>query len=225
MKKAVFYIRASTDKTKQKNSFDVQLAILTNFATQHGYDVVQVFQEYQSGKSCDSRPAFIEAINHVKKTGDHLIAYRCDRLGRGLDVFEHLKDIIHLVRAVEVGDRQIDSLMLSVLFGLATRESEVISLRVKAGIARAIERNPNRQTGNPRIRETAIPAGLKVRRANAAKLNDRIKEIVQSFTSRDAMTYKGIAGQLNMFGIKTRRGSSWTASSIHRVLNHCPTES
>ena len=220
MKKAIFYIRASTDKTKQKNSFDVQCAILNNFASQHGYEVVQIFQEYQSGKSCNSRPAFLEAIEHVKKTGDYLIAYRCDRLGRGLDVFEHLKDIIHLVRAVEVGDRQIDSLMLSVLFGLATRESEVISLRVKAGIKRAMERNPNRQNGNPRIRETAMPASLKVRRANAARFNQRIQEIVGSFTSSGDMTYKGIAERLNMFSIKTRRGSNWDAANIRRVLIH-----
>ena len=220
MKRAILYIRASTDKNKQKNSFDVQLAILNNFAATNGYEVVSVFEEYQSAKNCSDRPAFLNAIAHVKKTGDFLIAYRCDRLGRGLDVFSYLKDIMPKVRAVEVGDREIDSLMLSVLFGLATRESEVISMRVKAGIARAKQRNPARQNGSPSIMTTAQPLGLIARKSNAAAFNDRIKSLVSSFASEKKLTYAAMAERLNQFGITTRRGSQWDAANVRRVITY-----
>ena len=220
MKRAILYIRASTDKNKQKNSFDVQLAILNNFAATNGYEVVSVFEEYQSAKNCSDRPAFLNAIAHVKKTGDFLIAYRCDRLGRGLDVFAYLKDIMPKVRAVEVGDREIDSLMLSVLFGLATRESEVISMRVKAGIARARQRNPARQNGSPSIMTTAQPLGLLARKSNAAAFNARIKELVSSFASEKKLTYAAMAERLNQFGITTRRGSQWDAANVRRVITY-----
>ncbi len=220
MKRAILYIRASTDKNKQKNSFDVQLAILNNFAATNGYEVVSVFEEYQSAKNCSDRPAFLNAIAHVKKTGDFLIAYRCDRLGRGLDVFSYLKDIMPKVRAVEVGDREIDSLMLSVLFGLATRESEVISMRVKAGIARAKQRNAARQNGSPSIMTTAQPLGLIARKSNAASFNDRIKGLVSSFASEKKLTYAAMDERLNQFGITTRRGSAWDAANVRRVINY-----
>jgi DNA invertase Pin-like site-specific DNA recombinase len=217
MMDCVFYLRASTNETKQKNSFNVQRAILNNFAESHGYNVIAEFSEYKSGRSCE-REAFQAAVKCADETGAFLIVYRADRLSRSLDVFAAIKPILDRVRFVEVGNRELDPLLMSVLFGMAANESKVISVRVKAGMAAAKERNPNVQFGNPRIKETAIPAGLAVRKENAKVFNLRIKGLVEKLTDGKKISVRAIAELLNDFGVKTRRGTAWSGPNLRRLL-------
>ena len=217
LKNAIIYLRASTDETRQGQSFDVQRAILSTFIHSHGYTLVKEFSEYASGRD-DDRSEFCAAIEYSKAHNVTLITYRADRLSRSLTVFHKINDILPLIRFVELGDRTPDPLMLSVLFGLASNESRIIGLRVKAGMKQAKVRNPSIKFGNPNIRTTAIPAGLKVRVENARKFNARIKRLVSSLTKSGPATYNAIASMLNDFGITSRRGSRWNAANIRRVL-------
>ena len=217
MTDCIFYLRASTNEQKQKNSFDVQRAILNDFARSNGYNLIQEFSEYKSGRSCE-RQAFQAAVRCAEETGAFLIVYRADRLSRSLDVFATIKPILDQVRFVEVGNRELDPLLMSVLFGMAANESKVISVRVKAGMKAAKERNPEKVFGNPRIRETAVPASLKVRKENAKVFNLRIKELVGKLTHGTKMSVATIAELLNDFGVKTRRGTSWSGPNLRRLL-------
>ena len=66
MQKVIFYTRASTDITKQKNSVDIQIAVLNRFAINNGFEVVKTFTEYASGGN-DERVEFNKALDFEKK--------------------------------------------------------------------------------------------------------------------------------------------------------------
>jgi hypothetical protein len=73
--------------------------------------------------------------------------------------------------------------------------------------------------GNPRIVETAIPAGLKVRKANALSFNLKIQKIVADLKIA-GYSLVGCVERLNEMNIKTRRGKGWNYQSLYRVLNY-----
>ena len=217
VRSCVIYVRASTNEQKQKNSHSVQMSILEDFASSNGFRVEKIVREYASGTTCE-REGFLEAVEYAKNNSCYLLAYRADRLARSLDVFSHIKPIFDRVRFCEIGDRPLDPLMFSVLIGMSSQESKIISLRTRAGMQAAKSRNPEKVFGNPRIQETAFPAGLKVRQGNARRFNERILSLIQDLTHGDRLTYKEIASRLNKFGVQTRRGSSWNASNVYRVM-------
>ena len=56
------YCRASINELKQKNSIEVQKSVISAFAESYGYELVEVFSEYQTGAD-DERPIFNTVLN------------------------------------------------------------------------------------------------------------------------------------------------------------------
>jgi hypothetical protein len=98
------------------------------------------------------------------------------------------------------------------MLAAATQESINTGIRVATTIKVLKEQDPSRRFGNPRITETAYPASLKVRQANASSFNGHIYSVHVG----------AIADRLNEMGIKTRHGKDWTYHNLYRVIrsNH-----
>ena len=218
-KKAVFYMRASTDPKKQRNSIAVQRQILCAFAETHGFSVQDEYVDYASGAK-DYRPSFDEALSYCVRNNCHLITYRVDRLSRSLSMFARIQSHLHLLRFCELGNTEPNIMVLSVLLGVAHQERVNTSVRVRATYKKMKNEDPDLRWGNPRMMETAHPIGLKVRKENALSFNTRIQGICADLRVAGYCTLDALALQLNHIGLSTRRGNSFNKTNLHRILNY-----
>lgn len=144
------YMRVSTDSDRQ--STDLQRdAFITA-----GIDERHIFEDKASGAK-DDRAGLAQALEYVK-SGDTLVVWKLDRLGRSL---QHLIEIVNQLKARGIGfksltegmDTSIPSgeLLFHVFGALAQFERSLIKERVNAGLLAARKRG--RVGGRPR----AIP--------------------------------------------------------------------
>lgn len=144
------YMRVSTDSDRQ--STDLQRDALISA----GIDERHIFEDKASGAK-DDRAGLAQALEYVK-SGDTLVVWKLDRLGRSL---QHLIEIVNQLKSKGVGfksltegmDTSVPSgeLLFHVFGALAQFERSLIRERVNAGLAAAKKRG--RIGGRPR----AIP--------------------------------------------------------------------
>lgn len=144
------YMRVSTDSDRQ--STDLQRDALISA----GIDERHIFDDKASGAK-DDRAGLAQALEYVK-SGDTLVVWKLDRLGRSL---QHLIEIVNQLKSKGVGfksltegmDTSVPSgeLLFHVFGALAQFERSLIRERVNAGLAAAKKRG--RIGGRPR----AIP--------------------------------------------------------------------
>lgn len=140
------YMRVSTDNDRQ--STDLQRDALLAA----GVDVRHLFQDHASGAK-DDRPGLAKALEYLQ-TGDVLVVWKLDRLGRSLP---HLLGIVNGLKERRVGFRSLTESMdtttpsgefLFQVFGaLAQYERALTRERVIAGLAAAKRRG--RRGGRP----------------------------------------------------------------------------
>ncbi|MRT31095.1 recombinase family protein [Herbaspirillum sp. CAH-3] len=140
------YMRVSTDNDRQ--STDLQRDALLAA----GVDVRHLFQDHASGAR-DDRPGLAKALEYLQ-TGDVLVVWKLDRLGRSLP---HLLGIVNGLKERRVGFRSLTESMdtttpsgefLFQVFGaLAQYERALTRERVIAGLAAAKRRG--RRGGRP----------------------------------------------------------------------------
>lgn len=144
------YMRVSTDSDRQNT--DLQRDALINA----GLDERHIFEDKASGAK-DDRAGLAQALDYVK-SGDTLVVWKLDRLGRSL---QHLIEIVNQLKSKGVGfksltegmDTSVPSgeLLFHVFGALAQFERSLIKERVNAGLVAARKRG--RIGGRPR----AIP--------------------------------------------------------------------
>ena len=216
---AYAYCRASINELKQKNSIEVQKAVITAFANAYGYDLVEVFTEYQTGAD-DDRPVFNTVLNKCKSENAFIITWKIDRLSRSLSIFSKIQDSLHLIRFCELGDTEPNLLVLSVLLGVAHAERKNIGVRVKATYKMLKDKNPDHPWGNPNMGTDVQPLGEKVRKDNARTFNTKIQTLCSDLRKAGYLTLDSLAVKLNEIGVTTRRGSPFTVRNLHRILNY-----
>jgi DNA invertase Pin-like site-specific DNA recombinase len=86
MKTAIAYTRVSTaQQGKSGLGMEAQQAALARFAEAEGFDLVQTFQEVETGKGADAlnrRPQLAAALKAAKKLKSPIIVAELDRLSR-----------------------------------------------------------------------------------------------------------------------------------------------
>lgn len=218
-KQAYGYLRASTDPKKQQNSIEVQKAVIDRFAQLCGYEIKEYFIEYKSGGD-DERPVFNQLLNQCIAEQAFLITWKVDRMSRSLSIFKKIQNHLHLLRFAELSDVEPNLLMLSVLLGVAHQERINTGVRVKATYQTLKARNPDHPWGNPNMASDVQPLGERVRIQNASEFNQRIQRLCGDFKQAGYCSNKQLALKLNEIGLTTRRGSPFTQSNLHRILNY-----
>jgi len=218
-KRCFCYLRASTNIKVQKNSIEVQKAVLTQFASLHGYEIVDWYIEYRTGAD-DEREEFNKVLQRCVSEQTYLLTWKIDRMSRSLSIFKKIQDHLHLFRFAELGDMEPNLLLLSVLLGVAHTERVNIGVRVSATYKMLKEKNPDHPWGNPNMGTHVQPLGEQVRKDNAHRFNTKIQELCSDLKKAGYCSLSSLALKLNTIGITTRRGSSFTASNLHRILNY-----
>ena len=143
----VGYMRVSSDSDRQTTDLQKD-ALLTA-----GVDERHLFEDKASGARSD-RSGLSAALDFVR-TGDCLVVWKLDRLGRSLP---HLLDIVTGLEAKQVGFRSLTehmdtttpqgTFLFSVFGALAQYERALARERIMAGLAAARKRG--RRGGRPR---------------------------------------------------------------------------
>jgi DNA invertase Pin-like site-specific DNA recombinase len=138
MKTAIAYIRVSTaQQGKSGLGLEAQQAALARFAEAEGYQLIQTFQEVETGKGADAldrRPQLAAALQVAKKRKAPIIVAKLDRLSRDVHFISGL--MMHKTPFIvaELG-ADADPFMLHVYAALAEKERRLISQRTRDALA------------------------------------------------------------------------------------------
>ena len=216
-KKAIAYLRVSTDRETQALGIQAQRAALESWAKREGVEVCDWFvEEVSGGASLEKRPIFLQAISAL---GDHgagvLAVQRLDRFSR--DPFTAAMAEIELVKfgarvvttdGVGNGDDPGSRLMKDVALAAARFERSMIAARTKAALA--VKRSRGENTGTP-------PHGWRV--------DDDGKTLIADEGERDTARqlcalreqgwpYRQIRTEAKRLGMKSRAGKPFTLRAI-----------
>jgi DNA invertase Pin-like site-specific DNA recombinase len=132
----------------------------------------KIFTDIASG-AADERAGLTEALGHLR-SGDTLVVWRLDRLGRSL---RNLIEIVTALSARGVGFRSLTEnidtttsggkLVFHVFGALAEFEREIIRERTRAGLAAA--RSRGRSGGRPTVMDPPKSAAARAMRADPAR--------------------------------------------------------
>lgn len=219
----IAYYRVST--AKQGLGLDAQAAAAERFAASRGGRILASFEEKESGKN-DHRPQLAAAIQACKARKAVLLIAKLDRLSRNVAFLFQLKDRLAAagveVIAADMPEVLQNTLMLSVMAGMAQHERELISSRTKAALAalKASGKKLGREKGADTSHARAVSAA--VRTAAAQAENEKHCRTVTALY-RAGTSLSEIARIFNAEGKTTPRGSAWTATAVRRVLIRCGT--
>jgi DNA invertase Pin-like site-specific DNA recombinase len=140
----------------------------------------QIFTDRVSGTKA-RRPGLEQALSHLR-SGDTLVVWRLDRLGRSL---RHLIDTVTDLQEKGVGFKSLTEsidttttggrLVFNIFSSLAQFESEIIKERTQAGLQAA--RSRGRTGGRPRV---LTEKQVEMLRQLAADKNRSVNEICQT---------------------------------------------
>ena len=224
-KKIVGYCRVSTAKQeKHGHSLDAQRDIIKRYADQNGFELVEVFEEIESGGKAD-RPVLAEALDHCEIYGADLVVASLDRLARCVVFMETVKRRCEGsgfdFRCVDMPDA--NALMLGIMMQWAQYERQQISTRTKKGMAAA--RKKGSIFGNPQgisamgdKTELGRKRSAKIRRERALDFALKRRRLIDSLVAV-GMSQKAIAAELNSRGVKTPRGGQWSQGAVSQLMS------
>jgi DNA invertase Pin-like site-specific DNA recombinase len=208
MKTAIAYVRVSTaQQGKSGLGLEAQQAALARFAEAEGYNLLQTFEEVETGKGADAldrRPQLSAALKAAKQHKAPIIVAKLDRLSRDVHFISGLMSHKTPFIVAELG-ADADPFMLHLYAALAEKERAMISRRTKDALA------AKKAQG---VRLGGLNAGGIKRRDEAL---DRAEGLRTVFTELAGMSARGIAAVLNERKIPTPTGGSWHSVTVIRV--------
>lgn len=143
-KKAIIYLRVSTEEQVDNFSLDTQEGICRKEAEKRGYEVIEMFKEEgRSAKTILGRPILINLLEYARKHKNQfqaLFVYRLDRISRQtadyLAIRKKLGECgVSIISATEpTGDSPTEKLVETILAGFAQLDNDIRSERAKNGL-------------------------------------------------------------------------------------------
>jgi DNA invertase Pin-like site-specific DNA recombinase len=210
MKTAIAYTRVSTGKQGRSGlGLEAQRAALARFAEAEGYQLLQTFQETETGKGADAlerRPQLAAALKAARQNKAPIIVAKLDRLSRDVHFISGL--MMHKTPFIvaELG-ADADPFMLHLYAALAEKERATISRRTKDALA------------------AKKAQGVKLGGLNAKGIQNRdeAKERAEAlrpvFVELGGASAREIARVLNERNVATPTGAPWSAMTVNRVRN------
>ena len=211
----VIYIRVSTKEQGESHlGLDSQLRRCRAYVTSHGGEVMAVFKEIASGGYQAHRPVAMEAIASCKARATTLLVSELDRLGRSLAFLTTVRQEGVMVESVHHG--AMSTMVFGMYATMAERERELISLRTKAGMARAREAGVT--LGSPAGFGDAGQAANATRRKDAADYHAKVLRIVAA-GREEGNGYRQIAERLQHYGFTTQTGQPYTDARLRKLMS------
>ena len=212
MIEAVAYLRKSTED-KQQHSFERQRSVIEAFCKVNGMIVVEWLTESISAKyGLENRPILRQAI----EMNLPIVCADVSRLSRKVSVGSalvesHSKDFYF----ANIG-MKADSLLVNVLLSVAQKEREMISQRVKQGMASAKVRGV--KLGNPNAANDVKLAQNGNRKRGKASVEYYLP-IIQDAQKLGCKSLREISEKMNSWGVKSPRGGKISHSFVKSILD------
>jgi DNA invertase Pin-like site-specific DNA recombinase len=222
MNKVILYARVSTDEQKRSGlGIMAQIEEMKNFCTTHNLEVVDIREEYVSGKYyLDRRPVLSKAFEDAKRHKNcYVLAAKMDRIMRSELNIHLLLDEQKKFITVETGIR-CTALELSLRSMIAQEERRKTAERTKAAFAAKRERGEPMGMHNPKVRAHIGKAVAKSTIAVQEEA-DAFAEFMRPSIERmrkAGMSVNSIAEELNKYGTKTARGKKWHAKTVCNLM-------
>lgn len=219
MKKAVAYVRMSTDK--QDYSIESQKRTIKEYAKKNNYSIIKYFEDKGiSGREAEKRPAFMEMIEESKKNYfDYVLIYDSSRFARNLEQSLIYKSILkkNNVNLISITEPILDDdsqLIADALFGAMNEMySRKLSKVVKRGMTeKALKGEYISCAPYGYFKPKNKPLVIIEKEANI------VKEIFKQFLNGKS-TY-AIAKNLNENNIKTKKGNNIDTRFIKKILTN-----
>jgi DNA invertase Pin-like site-specific DNA recombinase len=225
-KTLVAYLRVSTKKQGQSGlGLEAQRTAVADYAAKEGCKVVAEYVEVESGKKA-ARPELAKALNHCRAAKAVLVVAKLDRLARNVAFLSGLMEAG--VDFVACDNPTANKFTVHILAAVAEQEAKAISERTRVALAAAKKRGVKLGSARPghwQGIENKRMAGSRrgVRRAaelrTQAATTHNSMAVAEALKLRQAgMSWFEVAAELNRRGLVTRRGNSWTKSSVFTVV-------
>jgi DNA invertase Pin-like site-specific DNA recombinase len=212
--KFVAYYRVSTKRQGDSGlGLEAQRAAVLDYLNGGSWELLAEYTDVESGAD-DSRPALAKAMDHAKKARATLVIAKLDRLSRKVSFVSSLMD--SGVRFIAVDNPSANELTINILAAVAQEERRLISQRTRSALAAAKKRGV--VLGNPRLGE-ARRAAQEARQTGADRFAINVLPVIRQVQAAGCASLRDVAAALNARGIKTRRGSGWTAAAVSRVVS------
>lgn len=212
MKFVTYYRLSKKKKDAEQYGLQAQREIVARYlATQQGAEVVGEREEIESG-TVNTRPMLLECFALCKQHNATLLIARIDRLSRSASFLLSLRD--SNLSFVCCDFPNMDRLTCGVLALVAERERDMISLRVKQGLAIARQ---TKKLGCPVAGEAWQKAMVSIR-ANKQAFAQRAMQSIAEIQSTGITSLSRVSEYLNKRGEKTRFGGRWTTTAVRRVM-------
>lgn len=215
----VAYYRVSTARQGQSGlGLEAQQAAVRTFLSS-GDQIVTEFIEIESGRK-NARPQLVAAMQAAKEAGAVLLVAKLDRLARNIAFLSALMESRVRFKAVDMP--AADEFTIHVLGAVAEKEAKAISVRTRDALAAKKARG--HQLGTPaNMTDSAREKGHQQRQENARTnlANRQAAELARLYRSLH-WNYRQIAAQLTSSGYYTRRGCTFTAAGVRRLLLPSP---
>ena len=218
MRKAVAYLRRSTDK--QAASIDRQRAAIEEWAEAEGVTILAWHEEAPTcrEKSPLERPAMMAALDDVAEHGADLVADESSRLGAGMDMLGFLRYTVAdsggnvvTVDGSSTGDPMLDQIMA--LLKAWADQAELVKLRRRTRLGLARRRSKGHAIGP----EPAYGWKREGDRVVECPREQAIRRLILHMRGRGD-GYKKIIGELKRRGMRPR-GKAWYPTTVRRIVN------
>src|SRR5271169_1210194 len=208
MKTAIAYARVSTaQQGKSGLGLEAQQAALARFAQAEGYNLIQTFEEVETGKGADAldrRPQLSAALKVAKEAESPIIVAKLDRLSRDVHFISGLMTHKTPFIVAELG-ADADPFMLHLYAALAEKERRLISQRTKDALA------AKKAQG---VKLGGLNAKGIVNRDEAKARAEALRPIMAELNGLSA---RAIAAELNKRNAPTPNGGPWHSMTVIRV--------
>ncbi len=219
MKKAVAYVRMSTDK--QDYSIESQKRTIKEYAKKNNYKIINYFEDKGiSGRNAEKRPAFMEMIEESKKGYfDYVIIYDSSRFARNLEQSLIYKSILkkNNVTLISITEPMLDDdsqLIADALFGAMNEMySRKLSKVVKRGMTEKALKGEY---------ISCAPYGYFKPKNKPLVIIEKEAKIVKKIFDEflKGKSPYAIAKLLNTNNIKTKKGNSIDTRFIKKILTN-----
>jgi len=215
--KAIGYVRVSTDKQEQSGlSLEAQTQKIEALAALHGFDLVNIIQDTESGKWL-KRPGVQDLISKLPIIDAVLIA-KLDRLTRSLRDIDDLltmlgENEVQLISAAESLDTKSAAgrLVINIMTAVAQWEREAIGERTRE--AMKVKKAAGKRVGS-------VPYGMREVPGGGLDIQPLEQEIIGKAKSLSVagMGLTQIALALNAMGHRTRKATPWRKQYVQMLL-------